>query len=1100
MTTQHNTTQHNTTQHNTTQHNTTLKVRIVVFTLFCLGAWGELFAQHEWTWISGSDTRNQTGVYGTQGVAASTNVPGARQDAAMGVDSAGNLFVFGGRGRDAAGNSGELNDLWMWDGTDWTWITGSNTRNQSGVYGTKGVAAGTNVPGGRRGATMWMDTANNLIYIFGGLGRDVLGNSGKLNDLWRWDGTNWTWISGDNREEEQSNYGTQGVPASTNVPGARYYSASWMDEAGNLYLFGGNARLTSGDNFGNDLWRWDGTNWTWLSGNTAVSAGVYGTKGVPAASNVPGGRREMVASYDTATGNVYIFGGTGFDALGVATAGFLNDLWRWDGTNWTWLSGRDTAGQPGNYGTQGVAASTNVPGGRNAPSMAWVDTLGDFYIFGGNGYIESGALGRLNDLWKWDGTNWTWVSGSKLTNQMGVYGTLGVTSPSNEVGGRVSGFGVWSTYNQKVYLFGGLAYDANGDNGIINDLWVQELFLSTPGNVSTSLELWLRSDEGVTGTTTVTDWADQSETKYTISGIGGTEPALTTSAMNYNPSITYDGSNDYLDVSDGLTDFTAGLSAFVVTNPTATRTWARFFDFGQGAGNDNILLARRGGSSRLGLDTYDGGSVDNVRTDDNTTDGIANNQVQLFASTIAGGTAGTTQTANLFKNGRTVTSVISGTQTYVPQNVTRNNNYIARSNWSADQYFQGDIAEVILYTDDLSAADRNKVESYLAVKYGITLDNTAGGAAGDYFNSEGDTIWDASVTPAYHNDIIGIMRDDNSNFTQKQSHTADDSLRLYISTLAANNGANAGSITNDQSSILIGDNGGLNRHFGSISNTEVPAGIHSRLVREWKVTNDSFVDDYSIDFTWDNSLGGAFDINDVRLLVDADGDFTNATIISSPDVTFSSSGATITVSGIGTAEIPMDTTLYFTLASNNAGTQLPVAFTTFTVVEEEKDQALLTWTTATETNNQGFVIERSVAGQPFEAVGYVAGAGNSNEVLDYSFTDQIASVGAGDICYRLRQEDYDGSISHSPVDCINRAGTQAPLIVYPNPSKNGTVTVSLGGKAMYELQVIRPDGVIIYDQLVKGQGVKIADLQPGVYFFKALQGSGDVSVQRVVIQ
>ena len=94
---------------------------------------------NEWTWVSGSNTVNQAGVYGTKGVAASSNVPGAREAAVSWIDSSGKLWLFGGYGYDSAGNSGDLNDLWKYDGTNWTWVSGSNTVNQAGVYGTKGV-------------------------------------------------------------------------------------------------------------------------------------------------------------------------------------------------------------------------------------------------------------------------------------------------------------------------------------------------------------------------------------------------------------------------------------------------------------------------------------------------------------------------------------------------------------------------------------------------------------------------------------------------------------------------------------------------------------------------------------------------------------------------------------------------------------------------------------------------------------------------------------------------------------------------------------------------------------------------------------------------
>jgi uncharacterized repeat protein (TIGR02543 family) len=135
-----------------------------------------------WTWMSGSNSRNQPGVYGTQGVAAGVNVPGAREGAVSWIDGSGNLWLFGGYG-ETSGYTTELNDLWKFDGTNCTWVSGSSSRNQPGGYGTRGVAAGSNVPGSRYGAISWIDGSGNL-WLFGGYGYDSAGNLGYLNDLW----------------------------------------------------------------------------------------------------------------------------------------------------------------------------------------------------------------------------------------------------------------------------------------------------------------------------------------------------------------------------------------------------------------------------------------------------------------------------------------------------------------------------------------------------------------------------------------------------------------------------------------------------------------------------------------------------------------------------------------------------------------------------------------------------------------------------------------------------------------------------------------------------------------------------------------------------
>ncbi len=67
------------------------------------------------------------------------------------TDSHGNLWLFGGYGYGSTTSSGYLNDLWRYDPAtnQWTWMSGANTIDQVGVYGTKGVPAAANVPGAR---------------------------------------------------------------------------------------------------------------------------------------------------------------------------------------------------------------------------------------------------------------------------------------------------------------------------------------------------------------------------------------------------------------------------------------------------------------------------------------------------------------------------------------------------------------------------------------------------------------------------------------------------------------------------------------------------------------------------------------------------------------------------------------------------------------------------------------------------------------------------------------------------------------------------------------------------------------------------------------
>jgi N-acetylneuraminic acid mutarotase len=422
-------------------------------------------AARPWTWRGGSHSVAVTGTYGTQGVAAAGNAPGARYTAGTWTDAAGRLWMFGGSQTNFTPTN--FNDMWSYDpGTGfWTWVNGSNGTNSTGSYGTRGVAAPGNEPSARHQPATWADSSGHL-WLFGGY-TDSAGINGYLNDLWSYDiATNrWTWVSGSNTPNTTGSYGTQGVAGAGNGPGARLAAVTWRDSAGHLLLFGGNGfDSASGVQDLNDLWSYDpATNmWTWLSGSsTGSAAGVYGTLGVAATNNVPPARNAAVSWQDSA-GRLWLFGGSG-----------LNDLWSFDpgAHQWAWQSGSNTGNATGIYGVLGVAAAANVPGARSG-AAGWVDSTGRFWLFSGFAQDSNGNSAFINDLWSYDpGTQqWTWQSGSNTGNASGVYGTLGVAAVGNTPGARFDVMS-WIDSSDHLWMFGGYGYDSSGGLADINDLW-----------------------------------------------------------------------------------------------------------------------------------------------------------------------------------------------------------------------------------------------------------------------------------------------------------------------------------------------------------------------------------------------------------------------------------------------------------------------------------------------------------------------------------------------------------------------------------------------------------------------------------------------------
>ncbi len=383
---------------------------------------------NEWAWMGGGGV-NAPGVYGTLGLPAPTNIPGTRQYTVSWADSEGGLWLFGGYGYDAAGNFGDLNDLWEFNTStaEWTWMGGSSTLVQlgdtgdfgrPGIYGTVGVPAAGNIPGGRYSAAAWTDHNGNF-WLFGGDGWDSGSTPGILNDLWEFNPSTgeWAWISGSSTIEIFPNgnrgvapvYGPLGVFAPGNVPGSTGGVVSWTDGNGNLWFDGITSVSSPGvGSMGVEQWAFNPTiqEWAWMGGGADCCLPSYGTLGIPAPGNQTGALFSGgQATWTDSQGNLWVFGGPTEPG---GPSGTLNILLEFNPSTleWVWMSGSDSlpytgASVPGVYGTMGVPDPANVPGTRSG-TMSWTDTSGNLWLYGGGGTAASiYETGSLNDVWRY---------------------------------------------------------------------------------------------------------------------------------------------------------------------------------------------------------------------------------------------------------------------------------------------------------------------------------------------------------------------------------------------------------------------------------------------------------------------------------------------------------------------------------------------------------------------------------------------------------------------------------------------------------------------------------------------------------------------------
>ncbi|ALJ00051.1 hypothetical protein DC20_15040 [Rufibacter tibetensis] len=155
-------------------------------------------------------------------------------------------------------------------------------------------------------------------------------------------------------------------------------------------------------------------------------------------------------------------------------------------------------------------------------------------------------------------------------------------------------------------------------------------------------------------------------------------------------------------------------------------------------------------------------------------------------------------------------------------------------------------------------------------------------------------------------------------------------------------------------------------------------------------------------------------------------------------------------------------TITVTVTEVTEETPLPVALLNFKATRNKKN-ALLTWQTATEQENETFEVERSTNGRNFSKIGQVAGAGNSLNLLNYSFTDNNPLEGIN--YYRLRQVDFNGESETSAIVAVKYVTTitEVSMLSYPNPT-SAAFTL--------EISMTNPENIIVEIRDIAGKLVR----------------------------
>ena len=348
---------------------------------------------------------------------------------------------------------------------------------------------------------------------------------------------------------------------------------------------------------------------------------------------------------------------------------------------------------------------------------------------------------------------------------------------------------------------------------------------TAPGGLFNNIVLWLKADAGVTGTSNVSAWADQTnQSNDAAQATSSRQPSKTDGAINYQPALTFDGTDDFLDVpySDGLHQ--GKVQIFSVHKSTDAPSFSSPFTSRDGSTTEGYLLYEDDSdlyafwtAASSSWNAITGGSVtfdsfELVSISGQTGSGTAEKYIYVDGSQTGSSTTATFDTATG-----------SGSPYRVGAGATESA--------SGNYFWEGDIAEQIVFNVVLSQTERYQVDSYLALKYGIHLGH-------NYLASDETTLWDATANATYHNDVAGIGRDDDSALNQKQSTSQSGGIvEIGLAALASDNASNANSFSGDLAFMVWGhDNASTTvgtAFSGSSTNT--------RMARVWKVEETSTV-------------------------------------------------------------------------------------------------------------------------------------------------------------------------------------------------------------------------------------------------------------------
>ncbi|MBL1220622.1 hypothetical protein JET18_07215 [Chryseobacterium sp. L7] len=400
----------------------------------------------------------------------------------------------------------------------------------------------------------------------------------------------------------------------------------------------------------------------------------------------------------------------------------------------------------------------------------------------------------------------------------------------------------------------------------------------SPGGIGGS-QLWYKGNLGtVAAGSNIIGWNNSSYNLYNLVQQGTAATLPTSSQINFNPSVRFDGIDDRLATSSNVPQNVTTTSA----SPYTTSQYVVYKKLGAAMNPLYSHSDGAGGTWNVGGNS-DGGMLITNRSIVTSAPVINETRLQSLNGSSNGATAYLNGTAisTSFNNN----TAIAGAKNF----------WVGAEGTSANKFANSDIAEIVIYNITQTESARQQIESYLSLKYGISK-------SGNYTASNGTTnYWSASANTGYLNNITGIGRDDNSVLYQKQSMSTSlgQQILIGLTGMADTNTANSGTLT-DQQFLVVGDNGLAKAPSVIISG--IP-GVNSRFGAVWKVQNTGSVG--TVRVMWPQGL------TNLKLVQNSSNSFTTGNTVTDM------SANTQTINGViyNYADVSLTDGQYFTLAA-----------------------------------------------------------------------------------------------------------------------------------------------------------------------------------------